>query len=198
MDHLDQVAELAGTLLARVDEVLSRAGAPPGHPVWPPLRRVGLLPGPAVAAVTALNPDTIEAAAPRLRALGRDVDAAARSLPLPDPWSGEAADAYDATRRRLATDLADGPGSLTEKVAATVRFADAVAAWMRSSRRAVAATLTEVLTSSEALSVLTDDTGPVPPAHEAAAIAERVLRTVAEVYEDAEALIAPGPGVPSR
>ena len=166
MDRLDHVLDTAGPLLRRVDEVLIAAGAPAGHDVWTQLRRVRLLPADAVDGVAALRPDVLAGAAPELRSHGRAYATVAASLPPPGDWTGEAADAYDALRRRLAGHLDSGPGSLAERLDATADLGDALTDWMRSCRGELALTLAEVLGSVEAVTLtgtgLTGPTGTGP------------------------------------
>jgi hypothetical protein len=192
MDPLAQLLDAAGPLLHRVEELLSGGGAPPGHGVWAEIRRVRLLPGDAAEAVAALRPAELSDAAPELRADARAYAGIAESLPAPAGWSGDAADAYDAARRRTAEHLSGGMESLDERLEATADLADALVEWMGQARDELAATLAEVLNSAEAVAVATGP--PAAPATErealaAADVAERVLRTVADSYELAADLL---------
>jgi hypothetical protein len=192
MDSLDQIAGPATPLLTRVDDLLSTAGAPADHPVWAELRRVRLLPGDAVHAVAALRSADLLDAAPELRAGARAYAALAESLPPPTPWTGDAADAYDAVRRRVAEHLSGTAQSLDERLEATADLADALVDWVDQTRGDLAGTLAYVLTSTEALELTSDGrTDPaVPGAGRAAAdVAERILHTVAESYEQAADLL---------
>lgn len=193
MDRLDALLGTAAPLMRRVDQVLTTAGAPPGHRVWPALRRVRLLPWDAVQAVAALRPDELAEAAPELRDDARSYAGIVHSLPARDVWSGEAADAYEAARKRTADLLSGGPDSLDERLVATADLADALSDWMRESRGAVAAALAEVLSSAEALSLVSDQ--PVDPADTstagaAADVAVRILETVADSYDAAQDLMS--------
>jgi hypothetical protein len=206
MDRLDSLCGDAGPLLRRVDEILAEAGAPPAHPVWDRLRRVGLLTVDAVAAVAALRPADFAAEVPDLRRSAAGYAQASTSLPAPVTWSGTAADAYDAARRELAGHLDGEQHSLAERLEASADLADALADWMWRARSAVAASLAEVLGSAEAVLLSTPDPTvpvPVPEAVAAASVAERVLRAVAEAYAEAGELLdgsadlavaAPAPG----
>jgi hypothetical protein len=188
MDRLDQVLETAGPLLRRVDDVLTAGGAPPDHEVWAHLRHVRLLPWDAVQAVAALRPGALTEAAPRLRAGADTYARVAATLPHPEPWTGEAADAYDTARRRTATHLSGGPDSLEERLHATADLADALADWMTGARDGLASLLAEVLTSTEALSLSVHGDADPPAARDiraAAEVASRVLGAVAESYEAA-------------
>ncbi len=185
MDRLDDMLATAAPLLKRVDEVLSTTGAPADHEVWLSLRRVRLLPWDAVQAVAALRPGDLAEAEPELRADARSYLTIAESLPPPGEWSGDAAEAYDVARRHAAEQLSGGLDSLDERLEATADLAAALTEWMRQARSDLAATLAEVLTSAEALSLITET--PVDPAaprdaRAAADVAVRVLETVADSY----------------
>jgi hypothetical protein len=191
-DRLDGVLDTAVPLLKRVEEILAAAGAPPDHELWPSLRRVRLLPWDAVQTVAALRPHDLAGAAPELRADARSYATIADTLPAPDGWTGDAADAYDAARKRTARHLSGGLESLDERLEETADLADALVDWMRQARGDLATTLAEVLSSAEGLS-LSSDTAVDPAAtRETAAAAEvavRVLRTVADSYDAALELL---------
>jgi len=192
MDRLDQVIETAGPLLRRVDEVISTVGAPPDHRIWAELRRVRLLPGDAVYAVAALRPAELAEAAPELRADARSYAGIAQALPAPGDWTGDAAEAYEAARRRTAGHLSGGGDSLDERLEATADLADALIEWMNQSRAELAAILAEILSSTDALD-LSNDSGVDPAASRemvaAAQIAVRVLAAVADSYDLAADLL---------
>jgi hypothetical protein len=188
MDTLDQIIGPATPLLRRVDQVLSGAGAPADHRVWAELRRVRLLPGDAVQAVSALrSADLLEAA------------------PEPGPWSGAAAETYDEARRRMADHLSGGLESLDERLEATADLADALIEWIDQTRAELAGTLAQVLGSSQALTLTTFPAasssgssgfpaGPglavAPGEAEAAAdVGARILHSVADSYELASDLL---------
>ncbi|HEU4346215.1 MAG TPA: hypothetical protein VFR35_00375 [Actinoplanes sp.] len=192
MDRLDGVLTTAAPLLKRVDQVLSTTGAAADHEVWPSLRRVGLLPWDAVQAVATLRPAALTEAAPELRSDARSYAGIAESLIPPGTWSGDAAEAYDAIRRRTADHLSGGPDSLDERLEATADLADALTDWMRRTRTELAVTLAEVLTSAEALSLGAEtpsDRLARLDAQAAADVAARVLEQVAESYDVAVELI---------
>lgn len=189
MDRLDQVIQTAGPLLRRVDEIISTAGAPPDHHLWAQLRRVRLLPGDAVYAVAALRPAELAEAAPELRADARAYAGIAGSLPAPTEWTGDAADAYDAARRRAADHLSGGPDSLDERLEATADLADALIEWMVQARGELAAILVEILTSTQALDLSNASTMDSTRVLSAADIAVRLLRTVADSYDLAADLL---------
>ena len=187
-DRLDGVLPTAAPLLKRVDEILGATGAPPDHELWPSLRRVRLLPWDAVQAVAALRPQDLADAAPELRADARSYAGIADTLPPPDGWTGDAADAYDTARRRAAHHLSGELDSLDERLEATADLADALVDWMRRTRGELATTLAEVLSSAEGLSL--SPAAAVDPAaaretEAAAEVAVRILRTVADSYDGA-------------
>jgi len=210
MDALDQIVGPATSLLRRVDDVLSTAGAAPDHRVWAQLRRVRLLPGDAVHAVAALRSADLLGAAPELRTGARAYAEIAGSLPAPGRWTGDAADAYDAARRRAAEHLSGTPASLDERLEATADLADALVDWVRRTRAELAGALAAVLASAEALALTSggppESAGPPelvgppesagPPelagpaaAGAAADVAARILRTVADSYDLAADLL---------
>jgi len=191
MDRLDDTLGTVAPLLKRVDEVLAWAGAPADHDVWPALRQVRLLTWDSAQAVAALRPADLADAAPELRQDARSYAGVAESLPAPGGWAGTAADAYDRARKHAAAHLSGGPDSLDERLEATADLADALTDWMRSTRDGLAATLAEVLTSAEALSLSETPTDPptVREVEAAAEVAARVLRVVAGSYDTAEELM---------
>ncbi|MBL7260984.1 hypothetical protein [Paractinoplanes lichenicola] len=191
MDRLDQVLDSATPLLRRAEDVLELAGAPPGHPVWGHLRRVRLMPADAARAVAELRPAALAEAEPELRAGARLCAGTAAALPPPDEWEGEAADAYDDQRRRVAAHLSGGHDSLEERFEATADLAAALHDWMTRARDNLAAVLADALTSAEALTL----TGPAslpPTSAESVAAADltaHVLRAIADDYAEAEELL---------
>jgi hypothetical protein len=194
MDALDRLIGPGGDLLDRVDSVLERAGAPPEHPVWPALRRLGVLPGPAVRAVAALRPGPPAAAEPSLRLLAQAYGDARVTMSRAVAWDGPGAEAFNAHREALGTYLAEGDESLSGRLAATAAYADAFGAWVARTRADLARTLAKVLQSAQAVAVVAgparwgaDETG-TPAVVAAADIAARVLGTVAGAYDSAEEL----------
>jgi hypothetical protein len=183
MDALDRLAGPANDLLSRVDDALSRAGAPADHPLWPLLRRLKVLPGDAVAAVTALRPAAIADAGPALRALSGEY---AQPHATPPDWQGPTAEAFTAGWTTLSAYVEQG---LAERLAETASYAEAVADWLARTRLAVARTLATVMASAEAVTVQTGaEPGEVVRA--AADIAARVLGAVADAYAQADPLLA--------
>lgn len=190
MDALDRIVGAGLDLLSRVDSVLARFGAPEHHPVWPLLRRLGVLPGDAVGAVAALRPASLAGVGPDLRLLSREY----AELPILRrlEWQGQAADAFGARWTAFSAHLTGETDSLASRLIDTARYAEAVADWADRTRLAVARTLAAVLTSAEAVTVITG-TDLVPLA--AADIAARVLGAVADAYDEAEELLAGWPGL---
>jgi hypothetical protein len=192
MDRLNELLETARPLLRRVDETLTIAGAPADHSVWGELRRVRLLPGDAARAVAALRPADLVEAAPELRADARACVTLADGLPPPDDWTGDAADAYDEVRRRMAAQLSGGDESLDERLEATADLAEALREWMEQARTDLSVTLADILNSSEAMTLARPAAAPQPTPQEteaAADIAAHLLHTVANTYDYATDLI---------
>jgi uncharacterized protein YukE len=202
MDELDQVAGAGFDLLSRVDSVLAGFGAPEGHPVWPLLRRLGILPADAVGAVGALRPASLGEFAPMLRGLSREFAELPPAGRL--EWHGRAAEAFDAHWATFSAHLAGDTDTLASRLTDTAKYAEAVADWADRTRLAVARALATALTSAEAVTIITgpdlarsggtgsETTGTDRTALAAAAadIAAHVLRAVADAYDEAEELLA--------
>lgn len=192
MDRLDDLLQAARPLLERVDQMLTAVGAPEDHRVWGELRRVRLLPADAARAVAALRPEAFGGTGPEIRAEARACVEVAAGLPPPGEWSGEAADAYDDARRRLAVQLSGADDSLDERLEATADLAEALREWMVQTRGDLARVLADVLASGEAAALATGSR-VMPPAQAdivgAAEIAASILRVIADSYEDAADLI---------
>jgi hypothetical protein len=186
MDRLDELASASAPLLRRVGDVLTAGGAPAGHEVWHELRRVRLLPADAVRAVAALRPSAFDDAVAELRSGARACAETAAGLPPPGGWTGEAAEAYDDLRARVAAHLSGGDESLDERLAATADLAQALTDWMTQARSRLAATLAGVLLSSEALTLAAPP--GVPPAaaeiEAAARVAAELLHEIADIYAE--------------
>ncbi|MEH0939281.1 hypothetical protein [Micromonospora psammae] len=187
MDALDRLAEPGLDLLGRVDIRLA-AGAPDGHPVWPLLRRMQVLPGEALRGFLDLSPAPLATAGHAVRRLVGGYDDACAALTDPGGWTGPAASAYDETRVALLRHLDEGPESLVGRLEATAGYADALAHWVEGSRLAVARVLAEVLGSAEAVRVLAA-TSSAADALAAAEIATRVLSVLGVAYDGAETLL---------
>jgi hypothetical protein len=187
MDALDRLAGPARDLLSRVDAALARTGAPPDHPLWPLVRRLGVLPGDAVAAVAALRPGPLAGAGPALRALSSQY---AQPGGTPPPWHGPAAEAFTAGWTALSGYVEEG---LAGRLADTACYAEAVVGWIGRTRLAVARALAAVMTSAEAVTMGSGGE-PTQMPRAAADIAARVLGAVADAYAQADALLATWPG----
>ena len=191
MDRLDEVLVVCAPVLDRVDDLLTTSGAPAGHEVWRELRRVRLLPGDAARAVAELRPAAFDEAVPELRAEARACAEVAADLPEPGDWSGEAAEAYDAVRQRVADRLSGDDDSLDERLEATADLAQALLDWMTKARADLAEALAAILASGEALTLAAGAGSPPTTAETdaAAAVATHVLRTIADDYADADDLL---------
>ena len=184
MDALDRLLTPGRDLLARVDDTLVACGAPADHPLWTLLRRVGALPGDAVEAIAALQPQPLTAAADVAHGL---TDAYAAPVADPGEWTGTAAQAYAARWQDLSAYLGN-PG-VTGRLVDTARYLAEVADWIRTARRDLAGALAEALCSAEAVRLrLTADDPPAARVAAAAAIGARVLDAVASAYDDGRAL----------
>jgi len=197
MDRLDEVLAVSAPLLDRVDDLLETSGAPEGHEVWGELRRVRLLPGAAVRAVAGLRPAAFDDTVTELRSEARACAEAATELPAPGDWAGEAAEAYDAARQRVADRLSGDDESLDERLEATADLAQALTDWMTKSRLDLAVALATVLESGEALTLATPPGSPPAEAETdaAAAVAAQLLRTIADNYTDADDLLQGSAGL---
>jgi len=193
MDLLDRVHPVARPLLEKVDATLVAGGAPAGHPIWPLLRRLGALPGDAVAQLAAVAPDGLTPASDDLHQHADRYRQRVDEVPMPAGWRGPTADAYAASWSALAAHLAgSGTDTLAGRLADTASYLDEVAAWLSRARRAVAGTVAECLGSAEAVTLHSGsgDPGPSPSAvtAAAAAIGAHLLATVVEVLDDGRAL----------
>ncbi|MEU4238853.1 hypothetical protein [Actinoplanes sp. NPDC026619] len=197
MDRLDEMLSVCGPLLDRVDDLLETSGAPEGHEVWRELRRVRLLPGPAVRAVAELRPAAFDDTVAELRSEARACAEAADELPSPGDWTGAAAEAYDTTRRRVADRLSGDDESLDERLEATADLAEALTDWMTKSRLDLAVALATALGSGEALTLAAAPGSPPAESETdaAAAVATHVLRTIADNYADADDLLQGSAGL---
>lgn len=192
MDALERLAEPGLDLLDRVDTLLA-GGAPEGHPLWPLLRRMRVLPGDAVRAFLDLHPAPLAEAGHAVRGLVRAYDDASRALADPVAWSGPAASAYDQSRAALLRHLDEGPDSLVARLESTAGYADALADWVEGSRLALARALADVLRSAEAVRVRAATAPGAEPRAvglvAAADIAYRVLSVLGVAYDGAETLL---------
>jgi hypothetical protein len=191
MDRLDELLAVSTPLLDRVDDLLETSGAPEGHAVWRELRRVRLLPGAAARAVAGLRPAAFDDTVSELRTEARACAEAAADLPPPGDWTGEAADAYETARRRVAGRLSGDDDSLGERLEATADLAQALTDWMTKTRLDLAGVLATALASGEALTLAAAAGSPPTTAETdaAATMATQVLRTIADNYADANDLL---------
>jgi hypothetical protein len=166
MDTLASVAAPGRDLLARVDAVLAASGAPADHPIWPLLRRVGVLPGDVLEAFCALVPESLAAAGERVRVRAEtyaeeraDLAAAVAAT----DWTGSSASAFEqrwaALGEHLGGSAAPDAPSLAGRLAATASYVDDVAAWMRSARGDLAHEVATALGSQEAVRLRVADPG---------------------------------------
>jgi len=164
MDVLDRVAEPGRDLLSRVDTMLAAGGAPPDHPVWPLLRRVGALPGDVLDAFCALAPERVTAAGDAVRGRAEayvEEQADLAAAVAATAWEGDSAAAFGQRWASLGGYLGGYPGgevtaggqSLAGRLAATASYLDEVAGWMRSARRDLAHEVATALGSMEAVRV---------------------------------------------
>ncbi|PWU55932.1 hypothetical protein DLJ47_08060 [Micromonospora sp. S4605] len=197
MDTLDRLAEPGLDLLRRVDTLLA-AGAPEGHPVWPLLRRMQVLPGEAVRGFLDLSPAPLATAGHAVRRHVRAYDEVGVALTDPVLWSGPAASRYGQARTALLRHLDEGPESLVGRLESTAGYADALADWVEGSRLTLARALADVLRSAEAVTVVAATALPGavnqprptgPGAVAAAEIASRVLAVLCVAYDGAETLL---------
>jgi hypothetical protein len=186
MDALDRIAVPAADLLHRVDTALGKHGAPPGHQVWPLLRWVGTLPGPAVQAVVALRPTQLPAQ--EVRGLtDRLVDAVATVDQAGVRWEGDAGDAFAAQWAAHRRHLVDPEASLGVRLDDMGAYLDDVEGWIAESRVALAMRLALVLKSAEAISLVTG-ADPVEVGQAAATIGALVLEEIEEICRAGEEL----------
>jgi hypothetical protein len=183
MDALAQLAPVAAPLLRDVDAALLTLGAPPTHPVWRALSRVGATPADVVAFVADLEPSRLRAAAEALRAQAAAYEQA--TLPLDAPWEGETARHYRAAAAAVHEHLAgDGP-SLASRLRAQASYVDSWAEWQQALRDDLARVLARAMTSSQAVTLRSRMARPtevdgLPAAVQAAADIAAVLLGVAE------------------
>jgi hypothetical protein len=183
MDALAQLAPVAAPLLRDVDTALLTLGAPPTHPVWRALGRVGATPADVVAFVADLEPARLRAAAEALRAQAAAYEQA--SLPLDAPWEGETARYYRVVAAAAQEHLAgDGP-SLASRLREQASYVERWAEWQQGLRDSLARVLAQAMTSSQAVALRSQMVRPtevdgLPAAVQAAADIAVALLGVAE------------------
>ncbi|MBB5871332.1 hypothetical protein F4553_004711 [Allocatelliglobosispora scoriae] len=177
MDALDRVNLAAADLLRRVDEALS-GGAPAGHRVWPLLRWIRVLPGPAVEAIVGLRPPDAEDAR-EVETLAVRVAEAAEPLATQVAWEGSAGAAFETQRRAYREHLVDSVDSVTVRLEDFASYLEELGAWIAESRVALALRLATVLRSQESVTLLTS----LDAAERGLAAAEIGAEVLAEIEE---------------
>jgi hypothetical protein len=194
---MDRLAPVAGPLLAEVDRALATLGAPPRHPVWSALRRVGVTPADAVATIAGWDPAPLRAGVHTLRQQARAYGSV--RIPTGEGWGGTAGEQHSGFATSVSGHLTDGPDSLAGRLTDMARYAEAVAEWYDSGRTMLARALADVLASRAAVELqaarhlptaaangpTTATNGPVTAA---ADIAAYVLDVVADILADGTAL----------
>lgn len=155
MDILTRVVTPGSDLLERVDRALLAGGAPPDHPIWPLLRRLGALPGELVAGLAAADPEALRLAARQLSELAESYVDGTAAVPADPGWRGDAAAAFGVRWQAMAGYLSEGTESMAGRLAATASYVDDVAGWLAGTRDAVALALAECLDSIEATTLRT-------------------------------------------
>ena len=159
-DVLDRLITPGRDLLARVDTAIADGGVPPGHPLVPLLRRVGVLPGEALEFIAGLDPDRLTGTVIELRALAdrysghrTAISAAVGST----SWQGAGATAFTLRWNALGEHLGDGESahepSMAGRIVAMISYLEELGVWMTATRVSVAGVLCEALGSAEAVRV---------------------------------------------
>ena len=151
MDALAQLAPVAAPLLRDVDQALLTLGAPPAHPVWRVLGRVGASPADVVAFVADLEPARLRAAATALREQAAAYEQT--SIPSDAPWEGETARFYTTAAAAARDHLAGESASLTTRLRRQASYVERFAEWQQALRDALARALAQVMTSSQAVTL---------------------------------------------
>jgi hypothetical protein len=189
MDLLDRIHPVARGLLDQVDATLVAAGAPPEHPIWPLLRRIGALPGELVAHLAAVAPDRLTEASDALHRQADGYRHRADAVPMPAAWAGPAADAFAVTWTGLSGHLSgSGPDTLAGRLTDTAAYLDDVKAWLTRGRRALAGTVAECLGSAEAVTLRSATPSTTAVATAAATVGAHLLQTAGEILDDGRAL----------
>jgi hypothetical protein len=182
MDALTQLAPVAAPLLRDVDRALMTLGAPPAHPVWPALGRVGAIPSDVVAFVADLEPSRLHTAASALR----DQATAYEQSPIPVDGAGEGETArlYQAAAVAARDHLRGDVDSLATRLRAQASYVESVAEWQQALRDGLARALAQVITCGQAVTLRSHlarpaDAAGLGPATVAAADMAVVLLSVA-------------------
>jgi hypothetical protein len=194
-DALDRLAEPGDDLLRRVDTLLSAAGIAPGSPAEPMLLRVGALPSEVLEYGMRLDVGALRAAVAELRGVGdrfRQLPARLAADVGQSAWEGRGAEAFGVAWTALAGFIggdADA-NTIVGRVDATAAYLEGVASWAAGFRHELAEAVARVISSTEAVLVVTASGAGAGAEAVAAAgrIAERVLRTAAEALDAAEEL----------
>jgi hypothetical protein len=184
MDALDRVHLTAADLLDRVDTALA-GGAPAGHRVWPLLRWIRLLPGPAVRCVVELR--SYESPAVELSVLSDAVAEAAEPLAAPVTWEGSAGAAVQAMRSAQLDHLTGTDESVAVRIADFSSYLEEIGFWIAESRVSLAMRLATALQSEAAITLLTSH-DPLQVGLAAADIGAEVLAEVEEILREGERL----------
>lgn len=157
-DSLAPMAAEARDLLDRVDLVIEHLGTPTDHDLVPLLGKLRVCPGEALETLLNTPPDPLLDAAAGLRRLAAayrdDLIAPLQRSAADLGWGGVGFEAFAqhwaVQARHVAAE--DGP-SMAAKLVLTADFAESVAGWFSQVRHAMAATLAEVLSSAEAVTL---------------------------------------------
>jgi hypothetical protein len=194
MDALERLSQVATGLLGQVDQALLAHGAPAGHPVWSLLREVGALPGEAVAELVELRADDWLDLTAALAAERDRHQQVLDTLHRPVRWeglAGSAAAARSATLIRAAEEA-------TDRLVRTGRGLDELLQWLAETRDGVARALAQVMSSIDAVQLVTGTNGAAPESSElpdpaatarsAAEIAATMLGALADGWRAAQQL----------
>jgi hypothetical protein len=186
VDALDRIAEPAADLLHRVDSALAHHGAPAGHQVWPLLRWVGALPGPAVQAIVGLR--ATQLSGHDVRGLAdRLVEAVASVDGVGVRWEGDAGAAFAGQWEAHRRHLVDPDASLSARLDDLGAYLEDVEGWIVESRVSLAMRLALVMRSAEAVNVVTA-ADPLGVGLAAATIGASVLEEIDEICKAGEEL----------
>jgi hypothetical protein len=173
-DLLARVWPHAEDLVRRVDAQIQLDGAPPEHPVWTQLRRVGALPTDAVEHFLWLDAGSVGADRDRVIDEAEAVRTTAGQV-RSGAWRGAGAEAYAARWTHLIGYIDD----LDRRMSDTALFLGEAARWVRHSRDELAMELAACLGSREAVAIKVELTS----GGAAADLAERILAAVADCIE---------------
>jgi hypothetical protein len=154
MDALARLQPTAAGLLAQVDEVLTHYGAPADHEVWPLLRRLGALPGDAVTAVAGWTAEPWTQQAETMRRQAESGAAQVDLLRSLTAWEGPAGEAFTVRLGAASEDSA----ALVERITASAEQLEQLAQWLTAGRQSLARILGRVLSSAEAVYLVTGAT----------------------------------------